>query len=84
MRACGKEMWILTKLRYSLQKNAPSNEHFRQELYKANTAELMETWPTCFWCAGIAPRDAEVHDRNMALPDFTYDEPDPPHAHIRT
>ena len=40
--------------------------------------ELRETWPTCFWCAGITPSDEEVHKRNATLPHFNYDEPDPP------
>ena len=39
--------------------------------------ELRETWPTCFWCAGIAPRDKEAYERNAALTDFSYNEPDP-------
>ena len=34
-----------------------------------------------FLCAGIAPRDKEVNSKNIELPDFNYDEPDPP---IRT
>ena len=52
--------------------------HFKQELYRASTDELRQTWPTCFWCAGIAPRDKEVHSMNAQFSDFNYDEPDPP------
>ena len=32
----------------------------------------------CLLLVRIAPRDQEVHKRNTALPDFDYDEPDPP------
>ena len=62
-------------------RDCPSYEPFRQELYRARTEELRKTWHTCFWCAGIAPRDKEVHESNAALFDFNYNEPDPP---IRT
>ena len=53
--------------------DCPQYEHFRQEVYKASTEEIRKTWPACFWCAGIAPRDQEVYKRNTALPDFEYD-----------
>ena len=59
----------------------PHYEHFRQDVYKASTESIRKTWPACFWRAGFAPRDQEVYKRNTALPDFDYDEPDPP---IRT
>ena len=57
-----------------LARDCPQYEHLRQEVYKASTEEIRKTWPACFWCAGIAPRD----QGNKALPDFDYDEPDPP------
>ena len=59
-------------------RDCPRYEPFRRELFRASTEELRKTWPACFWCAGIAPRDTEVHERNMVLPDFAYDEPAPP------
>ena len=47
-------------------------------MYRASTEELRKTWPACFWCAGIAPRDKEVHAINAQLTDFNYEELDPP------
>ena len=66
---------------HHVARGCPRYAHLRQELYKASTEELRNTWPTCFWCAGIAPSDKDVHSINAQLADFNYDEADPP---IRT
>ena len=63
---------------FHISRDCPQNEHLRQELYRASTEELRKTWPACFWCAGIAPRDKEVHAINAQLTDFNYEELDPP------
>ena len=59
-------------------RDCPQYEHLRQELYRASIEEIRKTWPACFWCAGIAPRDQEVYKRNKALRNFDYDKPDLP------
>ena len=59
-------------------RDCPQYEHLNEELYRASTEELRNTWPACFWCTGIAPRDQAVYKRNTAFPDFDYGEPGPP------
>ena len=59
-------------------RDCPGYAHFRQELYRESIEELRKTWPACFWCAGIAPRDKDVQAINAQLSDFKYNEPDPP------
>ena len=59
-------------------KECPSKKHVREAVYRASIPEAREKLPTCFWCAGIAPRDNEVHESNISPRDFNYDEPDPP------
>ena len=50
----------------------------RQEVIDETTIAERQTWPACFWNAGIAPLHPDIVAPNLSLGDFCYEEARPP------
>ena len=77
--ACMQERSIdVDETALHVSRDCPSFQKLRGPLFRASTEEARKKWLPCFWCSGIAPKDKEVEAMNRNLPDFSYEELEPP------